>query len=155
MVEDDLSPDGRHPDAVAIVRDSGDDLLEEVAVLLLVEGAEVERVHQGDRTGAHGEDVADDPADTGGGTVVGVHVAWVVVALHRDGESAGIAEPHDSGVITRPEQDLAPLRRQCPEKGSGGSVTAVFAPEVFKAGSLDIGRVTPKGFLQQCKVLSR
>ncbi len=114
-------------------------MLDKVTVLLAVEGPEVERVHQGDGAGAHREDVADDPADAGGGAVVGVHVTWVVVALHPYGKGTGVAEPHDGGVVPRPEQHLASLRRQRPQERFGGPVTAVFAPKVFEAGGLDVG----------------
>jgi hypothetical protein len=155
VVKDEFAPDDRHPDTVAVIGDTGDDLLEEVAVLLGIEGAEVERVHQGDGAGAHGEDVADDPADACGGTFVGVHVTRMVVALHPDGKGTGVAEPHDRGIVPRPEQHLVPFRRQRLEERFGGSVTAVFAPEIFKAGDLDVGQVASEGFLQQCKVLSR
>lgn len=52
-VEDEFTTDDRHTDTVAVIPDPGDDVLKEVAVLLACEGAEVERVHQGDGPGAH------------------------------------------------------------------------------------------------------
>ena len=47
---------------------------------VLGNGAEAQRIHDGQRPRAHGEDVAQNAADAGGRALEGLDVAGVVVA---------------------------------------------------------------------------
>src|SRR5581483_5588108 len=80
-VEDDFPADGGYADRIAIAGDPGDHTFDQIAVAGDVERAETQGVHQSDRTGPHGENVADDPADAGGRPLVGLHRRRMVVAL--------------------------------------------------------------------------
>ena len=62
LVEDGLAADGGHADRVAVAGDAADDALGDPTAAGVVERAEAQRIHQGDRAGAHGEDVAEDAA---------------------------------------------------------------------------------------------
>ncbi len=62
LVEDGLAADVGHADRVAVAGHAADHALGDPPAAGVVEGAEPERVHQRDRTGAHGEDVAEDAA---------------------------------------------------------------------------------------------
>ena len=87
-IEADLAADVGDADAVAVARDPPDHAAEEVAVaggfglvghVIGVERAEAEAVEQGDRPRAHGEDVANDAADTRRRALVGLDRARMVV----------------------------------------------------------------------------
>ena len=67
----------------------------------VVERAEAQRVHQRDRPGAHGEDVAEDAADAGGRALVGLDGRRVVVALDADGGGDAVADVDHAGVLAR------------------------------------------------------
>ncbi len=136
-VHDHLAPDHGDADAVAVAPDPLDHSREETAVLLVLERAEVERVHQGDRPGAHGEDVADDAADAGCRAVVRVDVARVIVALHPDGERDVVREPDDRRVVPGTDEHVRAGGRQRPEQVLGRAVRAVLGPEVLEAGDFD------------------
>src|SRR3546814_18369617 len=53
--------------------------------------AKPQRIEIGDRACAHGEDVAQNAADAGSGTLIGLDVGGMVVALHL--EDCGLAVP--------------------------------------------------------------
>ena len=63
------------------------------------EGAEAERVHDGEGARAHGEDVAKDAADAGGRALVGLDVGGVVVRLDLEGAGPALADVDDAGVF--------------------------------------------------------
>ncbi len=60
-----LAADRRHPDAIAVAADPGDDAGDEVPGLRVVGAAEAQRIEHRDRPRAHREDVAQDAADPG------------------------------------------------------------------------------------------
>ncbi|KUG21197.1 hypothetical protein ASZ90_009046 [hydrocarbon metagenome] len=140
-IEDQLPADDRDTDAVAVVPDPGDHMLKQIPVLLAIQRAEIEGIHEGDRACAHGEDVPHDPADPGGGTVVGIHVTRMVMALHPYCNGAGIAEAHDGGIVSRTQQHTRTIGGEGFEQGLCGPIAAVFAPEVLEAGNLDVCQV--------------
>src|SRR4029079_3870070 len=76
-----LAANRGHAHAVAVVRDAGDDALEQVAVVGVVGRTEVQRVEHGDGPRAHGEHVAEDAADPGGRALEGLDGAGMVVRL--------------------------------------------------------------------------
>jgi len=78
-VEDDLTADIGQPEAVAVAADARDDPGEHALGVGGIRGAEAQRIHHGQRTRAHGEDVADDAADAGGCALVGLDVRRMIV----------------------------------------------------------------------------
>ena len=71
----------------------------------MVGAAETQRVHVGDRARAHGEDVTQDAADAGGGTLVRLDEAGVIVAFHLEDGGKPFADIDDTGVLARPADD--------------------------------------------------
>ena len=63
-VEANFAADARHAKAVAIAADAFDHAIDQLAGLVVVGFAEGQRVHRGDGPRAHGEDIAQDAADT-------------------------------------------------------------------------------------------
>ncbi len=78
-VEIRLAADRRHAGAVAVMRDARNDAADEVARLRMIGCAEAQRVHVGDGTRAHREDVAHDAADAGRRALERLDVGGVVV----------------------------------------------------------------------------
>ncbi len=84
--------------------------------------AEAQRVHDGERAGAHGEDVAQDAADAGGRALERLYIGGVVVRLDLEGAGPAVADVDDAGVFAGPLDDAA---------GAGGALAACGqAPEV-------------------------
>ena len=79
LVERNLAADRGNTDAVAVAGDPGDDARKSPADEGFIERAEPQRVQQGNRSGAHREDVADDAPDAGGRTLVGLDERGMVV----------------------------------------------------------------------------
>ena len=98
-VEDRVAADGGDADAVAVVADALDRALEMPVGL-----AETEPVQQRDGPRAHGDDVADDPADAGGRALERLDRGRVVVALDLEGDRLALAEVDHAGVLARPLQ---------------------------------------------------
>ena len=107
LVEHDLAADGRHTDGVAVTRDARHDAFGDPPAAGVVERAEAERVHDRDRSGPHGEDVAEDAADAGGRALVGLDGRRVVVALDAEGGGDAVADVDDAGVLARSDEDPA------------------------------------------------
>ena len=72
------------------------------ALEVLVRLAEAEPVEQRDRPRAHGDDVAEDPADAGGRALERLDGGRMVVALDLERDGLAFAEVDDAGVLARP-----------------------------------------------------
>ena len=142
-VEDGLAADVRDADAVAVAADAAHDAVEEPAGPILVERAEPQRVEDRDRTGAHREDVAQDPADARGGTLVGLDGGGVVVALDLEGEREPVADVDHTRVLARALQHARAGGGQPPQLGTGVLVAAVLGPEQREDGELEVVRIAP------------
>src|SRR3546814_10511057 len=77
------------------VNDPGD----EVPHLRMIGPAEAQRVHVGDRSRAHREDVAQYAADAGRRPLVRLDVAGVVVALHLEDGCQTVANVDHAGIL--------------------------------------------------------
>ena len=80
-MEVDLAADCGHADAVAVAADAAHHAIDDAAGAGCGGIAEAQRVEVGDGAGAHGEDIAQNAADAGGGALVGFDEAGVVVAI--------------------------------------------------------------------------
>ena len=78
----------------------------------MIDGAEAQRIERGDRPRAHGENIAQDAADAGGGALVGLNERRVVVAFHLEGHRQAAADIDDAGIFTRTLQNIAALRSE-------------------------------------------
>ena len=63
------------------------------------DGAEAQRIHDGDGTRAHGEDVAQDAANPGGRALEGLDERRMIVRLDLEGAGPAIADVDDAGVL--------------------------------------------------------
>ena len=118
LSELELAPDGRDPDSVAVARDAAHHPARDPAVAGIVREAKAQRVHQGDRASAHGEDVAYYPADPGGGPLVGLDRRRVVVAFDADRHGDPVPGVDHSRVLARANQHG---RAQPSGAGEGGA----------------------------------
>ena len=90
--------------------------------------AEAEGIHDGERTRAHGEDVAEDAADAGGCSLIGLDVAGMVVRFDFEGAGPAVADVDDARVLAGSLHDELAARGQALEVDFGGFVGAVLAP---------------------------
>ncbi len=120
VLEVDLAADRGNAQAVAVEADAADHAVEQEAlagVLVAVDLAEAQRVerHAGPR--AHGEDVAHDAADAGGGALERLDRRRVVVALDLHGHRPAVADVDDAGVLAGALQDARAARGEAAEEG--------------------------------------
>ena len=100
VVEDRVAADGGDADAVPVVADAADRAAELEPGL-----AEAQAVEERDRAGAHGDDVAEDPADPRRRALEGLDRGRMVVALDLERDGLALAEVDDARVLARPLQD--------------------------------------------------
>ena len=110
----------------------------------VVERPEPQRVHDGDRPGAHGEDVAQDAADAGGRALVGLDGGRVVVALDADGGGDAVADVDDAGALARADEHALALGGQPLEVDARRLVGAVLGPHHRVHGQLEVVRLPPE-----------
>ncbi len=138
-LEVDLAADRGHPDRVAVVADSGDHALEQVArAPRSGRLAEPQRVEHGDRAGAHREHVAEDPADPGGRPLERLDRARMVVRLDLEGDGEAVSDIDRAGVLARADEDVPALGRQAAQELLGVLVGAVLGPHQRQHRELDV-----------------
>ena len=139
VVEDRLAADRRDADAVAVVPDPADGAVEVEAG-----GAEAEPVEQRDRACAHGDDVAEDPADTGRRSLEGLDRGGMVVALNLERACEAVAEVDDPCVLTRSLQHRRPFGREARKQRRRVLVPAMLGPQEREDAQLEVVRVAPE-----------
>jgi hypothetical protein len=92
------------------------------------DGAEAQRIHDGDRTRAHGKDVAQNAAHAGGSTLERLDERRMVVRLDFEGAGPAIAYVDDAGVFSRTLYYATAVRGQPLQVNARGFVGAVLAP---------------------------
>jgi hypothetical protein len=106
-VEDRLTTDVGQPQAVAVATDPGHDPGQHPVGVVGVQRPEAQGVHHRHRPGSHGQDVAHDAADAGGGALVGLDVRRVVVALDLERHGVALADVDHAGVLADAGEHLA------------------------------------------------
>ncbi len=145
LVEDGLTADVGQAEAVAVAADTGHDPGQHARGVGGVERPEAQRIHDRDGPSPHGEDVADDAADAGGRTLVGLDERRVVVALDLERHGVALADVEDTGVLADAGQCLADRRllrdlTELLEVHLGRLVGAVLAPHHRVHRQLGAGR---------------
>jgi hypothetical protein len=107
-----LAADRGHAEGIAVAADAGNDAADQRARLRVLWIAERQRVEAGDRPRPHGEDVAQNAADAGGGALIGLDVARMVMALHLEHDRESVADVDDAGILARPLNHPGRLGRQ-------------------------------------------
>jgi hypothetical protein len=143
-VEDGLPADVRQAEGVAVAAHPGDHAVHDALGVGVVDRAEAQLVHHGDRPRAHRDDVAHDAADAGRGALVRLDVGGVVVGLDLEGHGPAVADVDDAGVLAHAHQELLPhlLRGVLPEGAQvllRGLVRAVLGPHHRVHGELGVG----------------
>ena len=139
FVEDRLAAHRGHADAVAVVADPGDRAPEAP-----VGRAEAQAVQQRHRPCAHGDDVAQDPADTGGRALKRLDRRGMVVRLDLERDRLALAEVDHPRVLARPLQHALARARQALEQARRVLVAAVLRPEQREDRQLEVIRVAPE-----------
>ena len=114
-VEMDLAHDRRAPEAVTVAPDAGDHALEEMAVVSRVERTKAKRIEDRDRSGAHGEHVAEDAAHTGGRPLVRLDRRRMIVRLDLEHNGEAVADVDRARVLARPLQNIRTFGGQLAE----------------------------------------
>ena len=105
---------------------------------------EAEAVEERHGARAHRDDVAQDPADTGGGALERLDRGGVVVALHLERDGEPVAEVEHAGVLARPLEHAPSRRGQSLQEERGVLVPAVLGPEEREDRELEVVRVAPE-----------
>ncbi len=103
--------------------------------------AEAQSVEERDRPRAHGDDVAEDPADTGRGALERLDRGRMVVALDLEGDRLAVADVDDAGVLARALEYGRALGRKSAQEERRMLVTAVLRPEEGEHGELEVVRL--------------
>src|ERR1700694_4636760 len=152
VLEVDLASHRRDADAVSVTADARHDAFE--VTRRFGQRAEAERVEQGDRPGAHGDNVADDAAHPGGSALVGLDGRRVVVRLDLEHSGPALADADRARVLPRTLHHRRAGRGQPPEQRLRALVRAVLRPEHSEHAELDlVGR--PLQLLEDDPVLVR
>ena len=104
--EADLAAERRDADAVAVVTHAAHDAGEQVPVPRVIERPEAQAVEHRDRTGAHGEHVAQDPAHAGRRALVRLDRGRVVVRLDLEGDRPSVGQAEHAGILAGPLDHL-------------------------------------------------
>ncbi len=123
--------------------DARDGAREQMAAAGAGEGAEAQRVQEGDRPRTEREDVADDPADAGCGALERLDRRRVVVRLDFERDRPAVADVHGPGVLAGALQDMRTLGRKASQHAPGVLVGAVLAPHQAEHHEFGIGRRAP------------
>ena len=133
-LERDLAPHRGDADAVAVPRDARDHPVDEAhgvrrgPALLVLEGAEPQRVEEGDGPRPHRENVADDAADAGRRPLVGLDERGMVVGLDLEHGREAVADVDRARVLPRPLQHPRAVGGETPQVPAGALVAAVLGP---------------------------
>ena len=137
-VEHELAAHRRHADAVAVPADAAHDPVDEVSRPRVGRVAEPEGVEDRDRSRAHREHVAQDPADAGRRALVGLDGGRVVVGLDLERDREPVADRDHAGLLPHPGDDVAAGGREGREERPRALVRAVLAPHDAEHRELEV-----------------
>ena len=141
---------GGNADAIAIAANARNDALHQMLHLGMVWPPETQRIHVRNRPGAHGEHIAQDPANTRGRALVGFDIRWVVVRFHFEdrrqfGAVWSLANVNDTGILARPANDPGGFSRQFLQMDTRRFVGAMLRPHHRKYAKLNHIGLAPHG----------
>ena len=153
LVEKHLAADGRHADAIPVVRDAAHHARKTRAVPLVLLGVavdrpEAQRVQREHRPRAHRENVADDPAHARRRALERLDGARVIVRLHLERHRPPVADVDDARIfLARLHEHERPRRREFPQLALGVLIRAVLAPHHREHAQLRDVRIAPEDAL--------
>ena len=129
---------------VAVAADASHCAVHDAGGVRVVDGAKAQRVHHGHGACAHGDDVADNAANAGCGTLIRLNHRGGVVGFNLERHGPAVAKVRDTGVFTDAHEHvlLHLLRHLVAELAQvvlGGLVGAVLAPHHRVHGQLGCG----------------
>ena len=127
-IESHFTTNGGHTNAIAVMGDAGHNAFDQPNVDGVFKGAETQCIQQRDRASSHGEDVPQDAADAGGGTLEGLHSRGVVVAFNLESQAMAFPQVDHTGIFTRTHQNSGTFRWKPPQQRPGVAIAAVFGP---------------------------
>ena len=142
LVEIRRAADGRHPEAIAIGTDSGDDARNKMARARMIWRAETQKVQACNRPRAHRENVAQDAANARRRALKGLDEGGVVMALHLEDAGLPIADVDDAGIFARPLDDPRRLGGKFAQVNARGFIRAMLVPHCRENTKLGEGRRT-------------
>ncbi len=98
---------------------------------------EAQRIGVRHRPRAHGEDIAQDPADPGRGALIGFDIAGVVVALHLEDRRLAVTDIDHPSVLPRTADHPGRLGRELLKMQSRAFVGAMLRPHYREDAELD------------------
>ncbi len=128
LVEVHFATNGRHAEGIAIAADARHDARYQMAGLRMIRFAKAERIHRRDGTRAHGEHVAQNAANAGRCTLIGLDVGRMVVAFHLEDDAIAIADVHHACVFARALNNARSGCRKRAKPFLGGLVGAMLVP---------------------------
>ena len=112
----------------------------------VVQRAEPEWIPYGDRPRTHGEHISEDATHTGGGTLIRLHIARMVVALDSKRSKPPVTEVHDACVLSGANDHPGLVGREPPQMSAGRFVGAMLGPHDRVHRELCGHRLSPKDF---------
>src|SRR6185312_1563437 len=135
-------------EAVAVMRDTAHHAAHDAAVMLGFRRAgdrtETKRVHDGDGTRAHCEDIAQNAADTRGRALKRLNVARVIVRFDLERHHPTAADADDAGVFAGPLHHVLPLRGQLFQVNARALIRTMLAPHHAEDAEFGIARFAPE-----------
>ena len=98
-IEHGFAADGGYAHRIAVTGNAADDAFGNPATARVVERTKAKRIHQCNRTCAHGEDVAQNAADACGCTLVGLNRGGVIMRFDADRCSNAVANIDNAGIF--------------------------------------------------------
>ena len=142
LARHELSCHGGHADAVPVAGDPADDSLGNPVAAGLVQRPHAQRIGQCNGPGAHGEDVAQDAADAGCRTLIGLNGRRMIVALDAHGHCDAVAHVHDACVLARAHQHPRRIGGQACKMPTRRLIGAVLRPHHCVHRKLEVIRPT-------------
>ncbi len=144
LVDEDVAAEVRHADRVAVRGDPVDDLLRDVAAVLVLQAAETQRIGDADHLRTHAQHVAHDPADARRRALERHDLRGMIVRLVRDHDAVRLtvplAEAYDARVFADPEQHRWTVGRKFGEMLARRLVGAMLAPLRVERVQLRVAR---------------
>ena len=94
----------------------------------MVDRAKAERIEGRDRSGSHGEHVAQNAANPSRGAMIGFDKRGMVVALDFEHNRQPVSDIDDPRVFSRSLENLRPSRRKLTEEAPRAFVATMLGP---------------------------
>ena len=127
-VETHLSANRRHAEGIAIAANARNNARHEMARFGVIGRAEAQRVERRNRARAHGEHIAQNTANSGRRTLIGLDIGRVVVALHFEDAGQTIADIDDARIFAGALNNPRRFGGQAAQMQARGFIRAVLVP---------------------------